>query len=401
MPVFAYGAVDQENGSVSGTITADSPRQARDKLRGQGLRVRAISDCTASSGKRALPFLRSSVSTAQMAAILRELATLIAVGIPVLESLETLIRQYRGRTRHALMLVRDRISAGCSLAEAMTEQPQVFDALCVQMVEVGENSGSLDYALEQLAAFKERSLELKDQVLSAILYPAIVFGVSLLVSIFLMTVVVPMLLTNLVEAGRELPWPTRMLKHVSDLLLHQGWIVVLGAVLVVAIVVSVLSTRTGRKAWHRFLLRIPLLGTMAEKQAISRIALVISTLIRSGVEYLKAVEFAGRSTRNLVYRDALTESSSAVSAGVDIGNAVEATGVFPPTVVHILTVGQQSGTLDDMLERLSQNYDRQVSSSSSRLASALEPILILVLAVFVGFILFATLLPILEASNVL
>lgn len=400
MGIYAYQALNVDQGVSRGQVVADSPRQARDKLRDQGLRVQSIKHL-GDSPEGHLSLFRRSVSTAQVASMLREMATLVGVGIPITEALDTLIRQNRGRLRQALMLVRDQVTAGASLAEAMADQPAVFDALSVRMVEVGENSGTLDGVLEQLAGFKERSLELKDRVLSAVLYPTIVFGVSILVSIFLMTVVVPMLLTNLIEAGRELPWPTKALKFMSDLLIQRGLFFAIGLGVLVAAFVAFVNTNAGRKVWHRVLLRIPLLGKMARKQAISRIALVISTLVRSGVEYLKAVEFAGRSTRNRVYRDALTESSEAVAAGVDIGQAIEETGVFPPLVVHIFNVGQQTGTLDDMLERLSKDYDRQVTSASTRLASALEPILILALAIFVGFILFATLLPILEASNVL
>jgi type II secretory pathway component PulF len=243
--------------------------------------------------------------------------------------------------------------------------------------------------------------ELKDRVLSALLYPAIVLAVSLAVTIFLMVVVVPMLLGNLIEAGRQLPWPTRLLKGTSDLLVERGWLPLAAAALTVLGISAAMRTRRGRRAWHWLLLRIPLIGPMARKQTIARIALVLATLIRSGIVYLKAVEIVVRSTSNLIFREALEASARDVGAGRDISQALERTGVFPPLVVHIFSVGQQSGRLEEMLERLATDYDRQVAGSSVRLASALEPLLILTLALFVGFILFATLLPILEAGNVL
>jgi general secretion pathway protein F len=326
---------------------------------------------------------------------------LLGVGIPVTDAIDTLAQQQRGGYRTALLLLRDRVSAGAGLAEAMAEQPDVFDPLSIRMVEVGENSGTLEAVLEQLAGFKERASELKDRVLTALLYPAIVFTVSLAVSIFLMVVVVPMLLTNLLEAGRKLPWPTRVLKAMSDLLVERGWIPFIIVVVCGGALLAWLRTTRGRRMWHRFLLRLPLIGSMARKQTIARIALVLSTLIRSGIVYLKAVEIVVRSTSNVVFREALEQSANDVASGIEISRSLEKTGVFPPLVVHIFSVGQQSGRLEEMLERLATDYDRQVASSSARLASAFEPLLILTLAVFVGFILFATLLPILEAGNVL
>ncbi|HVA51071.1 MAG TPA: type II secretion system F family protein [Pirellulales bacterium] len=400
MPVFSYQAIAADKKTTRGTVTADGAKQARDQLRRRGLLVQTIQQ-TAVAERRAFTLPWSRRFGSKVTSTIRELATLLGVGIPVTDALDTLAQQQRGAYRTALLILRDRVAAGASLAEAMAEQPDVFDPLCIRMVEVGENSGTLEAVLEQLAGFKERASELKDRVLTALLYPAIVFAVSLAVSLFLMIVVVPMLLTNLLEAGRKLPWPTRVLKAMSDLLVERGWIPAALLAAGACAMVVCLRTSGGRRTWHRFLLRLPLIGSMARKQTIARIALVLSTLIRSGIVYLKAVEIVVRSTSNVVFREALEQSAKEVGAGIEISTSLERTGVFPPLVVHIFSVGQQSGRLEEMLERLATDYDRQVASSSARLASALEPLLILTLAVFVGFILFATLLPILEAGNVL
>lgn len=402
MAVFTYKAVNGLGISNHGMIAADTPRQARDQLRQQGLSVEHVELCQPPKTNRfSWQFSWPGANANKLAATVREMATLLAVGIPVTETLDTLVRQHRGGFRKALMQVRDRVSGGIGLAAAMGEQPAIFDSLCVAMVEVGENSGNLEAVLNQLADFRERSLELKDRVVTVLLYPCIVLAASLSVALFLMTVVIPMLLTNLLDAGRELPWPTRVLKGCSDFLLDYGWMLAILAGLIAISIIAGLRTRVGQRAWHRSLLRIPLIGSMAQKQAIARIALVMSTLIRSGVVYLTALEIACRSTRNVVIREALEQSGRDVGAGHDLGIALERTAVFPPLVIHIFSIGQKSGRLDELLERLAENYDRQVTSISSRLASALEPVLILVLAVFVGFILFATMLPILEAGNVL
>jgi type II secretory pathway component PulF len=213
--------------------------------------------------------------------------------------------------------------------------------------------------------------------------------------------VVPTLITALVEAERSLPWPTRVLQRASDLLLMHGWWVCLVIIGVLTIVVMILRAAEPRRICHRWLLRIPIVGPLALKQSIARIALVMATLMRSGIVYLSALEIAARSTRNLAVQQALEESGSAVRAGKDIGQALARSGLFPPLVIQVFAVGQQSGRLDEMLPRLSADYERQVRGGAARLVSLLEPVLIVVLAVFVGFILFATLLPILEAGNVL
>ena len=400
MSVFAYTALDARRAGVKGLVSADSAGQARELLRERGLLVQTVEPHRSASDR--LRLLRGfRTSDAQLAATAREIATLLAVGVPLVDALDTIIRQQKGAMKDALLMIRDRVSGGMSLAEAMAVQPRVFDELTRRMVEVGENAGNLEVVLEQVADFKQRAGALKDQVLAAILYPAIVLCASLLVTVFLMTVVVPMLLTNLTEAGRELPWPTRVLRGISEFLVSHGVFLVLGISIVCVVLGGALKTTKGKRICHRLVLRLPLLGSMATKQAISRTAMVLATLMRSGIVYAQAADIAARSCKNSVFRDAILSSNEEIRAGQDIGDALEKTGVFPPLVVHLVSVGQASGKLEDMLERLSRNYDNHVNALATRLAAVLEPVLILFLAVVVGFILLATLLPILEAGNVL
>lgn len=401
MSVFVYKAIDVRRGAVNGTVAADSPRQARELLRARGLSVHEIAEHSAKASggfslRRRAPRHAGKVTTA-----IREVATLLGAGISLVDAISTVCEQHKGDFRSALLLLRERVSAGVGLAEAMAEQPEVFDPLCIHMAEVGENSGTLETVLDQWAEFKERSLALKDRVITALLYPTFVLVIGIGVVLFLMTFVIPMLLENLLDAGRPLPWPTKIVKGLSDLLIHYGGLLgILTGGAVVGLVMAVKSPR-GRRLWHRLLLRVPLLGTMARKQAIARIAMVIATLLRSGVEFLRALEVTGRSVGNSLVSDALAEVGREVAAGQEIGRALEKTGIFPPLAVQIFTVGQESGRLEEMLDRLAADYDRQVTRMSERLTAALEPILIVTLAVFVGFILLATVLPILEAGNVM
>lgn len=400
MTVFAYHATDAAGHPETGSISADSARQARDSLRERGL----IIDRMVPEHERRAAAPRWSPrrrSQHQVALAVRELATLLAVGIPLADALDTLCRQHSGAFRTTLMLVRDRVNSGAALATAMSDQPEVFDEVAVQMVQVGENAGTLDAVLEQLAEFKERSVLLKDRVWTALLYPVVVLTIAMCVSLFLMTFIVPMLLTNLVDAGRELPWPTVVLKGMSDFLLAHGVTLAVGGGLSFLGLAAFARTESGRRICDRALLKIPLLGTLLRQQAVARMAFVMATLLRSGIVFVHALDFAARTSKNSVLRDALLRSREAIDAGQDIGAALDATNVLPPMVIHVFSVGQESGRLESMLERLAETYDRQVATTSARFTSLLEPILIVVLAVFVGFILFATMLPILEAGNVL
>lgn len=401
MAVFQYKASDEKRIPREGTIAAETPRQARDQLRARGLTVRSIApheDCRGAGG---IPFWRRGYYERKVTTTIRELGTLVGVGIPVLEALETVSRTQSGKFLASLQALQDRVASGAGLAEAMSEQSAIYDELSVQMVELGEMSGNLDRVLNQLADFKERSSEFKDRVKSAVLYPSIVFVASIGVALFLMSTVVPMLLSHLTDAGRPLPWPTLVLKTISDALVDYGSAIAFALISGLIGAISYLRTNSGRRFKHGLLLRSPLIGTMTRMQAVARLAMVIATLLRSGIVLVKALELSARSCSNQILRDALDQARADIQTGREIGRAFEQTGEFPPLVIQVFSVGQQTGRLEEMLDRLAADYDRRVTVWSTRLGTILEPILILFLAVFVGFILLATVLPIMEAGNVL
>jgi type II secretory pathway component PulF len=271
----------------------------------------------------------------------------------------------------------------------------------VSIVEVGENAGTLDVALARLVEFRRRSAGLKNRVVSALMYPCIVLAAGLGVSVFLMTYVVPGLLDVLADTGKELPTATVVVKALSDFLVHWWWALLLGLIGLVGGTGAVLRTEAGRRRWHRAQLKIPLVGELIRKQAVARVAMVMATLLKSGLVFVRAVQIAQRTMRNVVLRDALVACEQAVYAGRDIAAALEGTQAFPPLVIQLFAVGQASGRLEAMLESLAADYDTQVDIASARLTTLLEPLMMVLLAILVGFIAFATILPILEAGNVL
>jgi len=401
MAVYVYIASGSDTATVRGTLTADSPRQARDQLRAQGLAIREIVEQTPGAREGRLARYLASRQAVKVTGLLQEMATLLAAGIPLLEALDTITRQHEGRFRRSILLLRDRVAAGGSLAEAMALQPALFDDLCRSIVEVGENAGTLDTALERLVEFRRRTAGLKNRVASVLLYPGIVMGIGLAVSVFLMTYVLPNLLGVLRDSGKPLPTTTLVIEGASQLLIGWWWAILLIAAALATGLGAILRTERGRRTWHRLQLRLPLLGDLIRKQAIARMAMVMATLLRSDVVFVRAVQIARRTVSNRIFRDALVACEEAVLAGRDIAAALEQTRAFPPLVIQVFAVGQASGRLETMLENLAADYDTQVDLMAGRLATLLEPIMTILLAIVVGFIAFATILPILEAGDVL
>ena len=324
---------------------------------------------------------------------------LLQAGVPMLEALDTLGNQHSGSFRAAILNVRDQVSSGMSLAESFGKRPDLFDEASVHLIEVGENSGNLPTILEQLADFKQRLLEFKDKVVTALIYPALLLVFGLSAAVFLMTFVMPELLANLEETLDQLPWPTRVVRAVSDVLVNSGlWLAIATAGCLFAVWLWTQTDR-GRLVWHQTLLKLPVVGGLFLKQGVARIAMIISTLSRSGVELPRAIELAERSTDNRVLKNALHQAGEQIASGADLADAFRGADVFPPLAVRVFSVGQESGRLEQMLERLSKDYEKQVTTRSARITAMLEPVLILFLAAFVGFILLATILPILEAGN--
>ncbi len=404
MAVYAYianGNGGSGEAPVHGTISADSARQARDQLRGRGLSIREIVEQRPGGREGWRTRYLLGRQAGKVTGFLQEMSTLLRAGIPLVEALDTIARQHVERFQASILLLRDHVAAGGSLAEAMALQPALFDALCLNIVEVGENAGTLDTALARLVEFRRRAEGLKNRVAMALMYPCIVLVVALAVSVFVMTYVLPNLLGVLLESGKPLPMATVVIKVMSDFLVGWWWAVLLGAIATAGIVGAVLRTDAGRRKWHRMQLNLPLLGELIRKQAIARMAMVMATLLKSGVTFVRAVQIAQRTVHNVVLRDSLVACELAVCAGQDISVALESTRAFPPLVIQVFAVGQASGNLEEMLENLAEDYDVQVDITLARLTALLEPIMLILLAIGVGFIAFATILPILEAGDVL
>ncbi len=252
----------------------------------------------------------------------------------------------------------------------MAEQKDCFDELCVSIVQVGENTGSLEAALLRLADFKEKAHRLASRVTTALIYPAVVCVVGVAVSVFLMTYVVPNLLGALTQAGKELPAVTQAVKAASDAIRSWWWAMLLALGAAAAGARVLVRSEKGRLAADRFVLRVPVLGDLVRKENTSRMAVVLAALLRSGLPFVEALRVTRGTMRNRVFRRAMDEYETAVTAGADVAASLERTGVFSPMVVQMLAVGQKAGQLEDVLEQLADAYEQQVSVATTRVRSA-------------------------------
>ena len=423
MPLFRYQASEEGGGKAAGEVVAESLRGARDELRRRGWvvwggREVGASGATAyaTKGRRGpSPGLEDSTTLSpgervqikrgrkipgsQWSQMILELSTLLAGGIPLLEAMKTLAAEQTPRVRSILIRVQEQIAGGMPLSEAIRLEGVVDDDLSIQLIRVGEETGHLDETLSQLAAFQQRWLLLKDQVTSALIYPLFVLAFGLAAAVFLMTWVMPMLLESLTETLTVLPWPTRVVKAGSDVLVGY-WPVLLGVVVLVVVLWTSVNRMAVFQKWRdRFVLDVPLLGKLILKQSLSRAGMIIALCMRTGLTLVDAMELVANSLPNRAIQQAFRDGHEAIQSGKSLSEALAETGVFPALAIQVFSVGQESGQLPEMLDRMVEDYDRQVEMASRRLASLVEPVLILFLAVMIGFLILAVILPILEAGN--
>lgn len=403
MPVFTYKAYNAAGQVKSGIEDADTARDARVRLRRQGLHVTDIEELATKSdrGKSTLArALDRRATKRELPTITRQLATLLRSGIPLNESMKALVEQIETRRLEIVFRdLRERINAGSSFAEGLEQHPGVFPKLYVSMVRAGEAAGNNDVVLQRLADFMLKSARTRNKVLSALMYPLIMLAVGVIVVGFLMVKVVPNLI-ELVEAkGGELPGPTAALKAVTDFFTGYWILLGVGAVVAVMLFMAVHSRPRGRYAIDKMMLSMPIFGDLFRKQAISRFAVTLSTLLKTGVPILEAIKIVREVVNNAVLAKVLDDLHAAILQGADIAGPLKRSGIFPPSVGYMIAVGEQSGELEEILDTLAESYDTEVEVATERMTAALEPIMIVLLAGIVTFIVFAIVLPMLSLSS--
>jgi general secretion pathway protein F len=421
VPIYQYTALAPGGDVKKGVIDADTARDARQRLRKENLLVTDIAEGRSSrkrkggNDKGAKPGMLARIREARAAhsgptgrdlelvtAATRQLGTMLGSGIPLTESLRAMIEQAQERrTETVFREIREAVNQGASLADALEQHPGFFTDLYVNMVRAGEATGNVDVVLSRLADYLQYQRTIRRKVVSALTYPVMMICLGFLVVTALLTFVVPQITEMLEDTGQALPTPTRILIAISDGF-RDYWL--LGA-----IAIAILSffferiykkNEGGRLKIDRFMLKMPVLGDVLLKQAVSRFTRTLSTLLQSGVNAVQSLEITRNVIQNRVVSDATEHIRSRIVEGTDISTPLRATEVFPAVVTYMVAVGEQAGELEQMLDRIADSYDEEIEIATERMTSVLEPIMIIGLAIVVGFIVISIVLPILQVGQI-
>ncbi len=404
MPVYEYKAFNPAGQTKTGICDADTAREAREKLRRDKFHVvslKVIEQEEEHSRSSLRAFFHRKRKTGELAMVTRQFATLLESGIPMAEALRALSDQIQAKYLETVFRdLREKITGGLSIAEAMGHHPNVFDDLYVNMVKAGEAAGNVDAVLRRLSEYMLKQNRMRNKVGAALMYPLVMVGVGVIVVSILMAFVVPKIVDLVRARGDDLPTPTRILIAASTFLRDYWYLLALGALATSAIYSAFRRTPSGRLATDRFYLGMPIFGDLFRKQAVSRFAITFSTLLKSGVPVLECLLIVKNVVNNAVIANVLDDVHNRIMEGADISTPLKNSKVFPPAVGYMVAVGEQSGRLEEILDKLAETYDEEIDIAVQKMTSVLEPVLILGMAVVVAFIVISILLPMLQLSNV-
>jgi type IV pilus assembly protein PilC len=392
MPVFTYRGTNKAGTTVTGERTANTKDELKASLRREQINVSKLSE----KGKEfSIPSFGSGVDSKELAIFTRQFSVMIDAGLPLVQCLEILAGQQENKTFQKILNgTRASVEGGSTLSAAMKQYDKVFDALYYNMVEAGETGGILDTILQRLSSYIEKNVKLKRAVKSAMIYPIAVLGIAGGVIILLLWKVVPIFITLFNGLGVDLPLPTRIVIMMSNFI---GSIYGLLILVFFAGVVFALKfwygTPQGRYAIDSVLLRLPLIGILLRKIAVARFTRTLGTLISSGVPILEGLDITARTSGNAVVERAITATRKAVEAGRSLVDPLKETNVFPGMVTQMIGVGEQTGAMDAMLQKIADFYEDEVDAAVKDLLTAMEPIMIVVLGVVVGGIVISMYLP--------
>ncbi len=405
MPIYDYLALDDKGRKVKGVIDAAHVVAARQKLRDSNIFPVELNEGGSKSKgtatQKSAGGIFGKVRLSDISIFTRQLATLLGAGLPLVPSLATLVSQTANpQLKNTLARIKDEVNEGNSLTYAMSLFPKIFSPFYVNMVKAGEASGMINLVLERLADFNESQQALKTKIQSALAYPLIMFLIGALVIMFLVTFVVPNITQIFEEMHQTLPLITVILITVSGFLKSFWWL--LGGIMLVVFFVikyGLLRTERGHYLWDRLKFRAPLFGPLNQKIAVARFSRTLGTLLQSGVPLLTSLEIVANVVNNRLMADAVRKAAKDVEEGQSLSLPLSKNGLFPPIASEMIAVGEQSGTMEVMLQRIADALETETSANVMTLTSLLEPLMILVMGFLVGFIVVSVLLPIFEMNQ--
>ncbi len=404
MAIYEYKGLDLQGKNKAGVVDADNPRVARAKLRKSGIfpvELTQAQQAAATGLSKPIPIFSERMTLAETAVMTRQLSTLIGAGISLMEALAALTEQVEKPIAKKIWIdVREGVKEGSSLADALARHPKVFSLLYRQMVRAGEASGTLDRILIRLADYLESQVRLRNKLFSILTYPVLMMFVSGFILIFLISFVVPKVTAIFADLKQALPLPTVILLALSNFLRSYGWLLIGVGIIGGMALRRHFQTPRGREQYDRLILRVPLAGKVAKMVAISRFTRTLATLLASGVPLLTALEIVQQVVGNKVLEEAIQGARGNIREGQSIAEPLKRSGLFPPLVTHMIAIGEKSGELEGMLQKVSEAYDNEVETVVTGMTSLLAPLMILGMGAVVLFIVLAILLPIFEVSQI-
>jgi len=403
MPRFSYQAMTRTGAVVTGTLEAESSVELVSKLKGSGYYPMAVSEEVAEE-KHRFPVLRFGhrVRSSEVEFFSYQLATLLNSGVPLIRALSVASEQVTNVTlRNAIDQIRYDVEHGSTLYDALGRHKRIFSNLYINIVRAGETGGVLGLVLARLADFSEKQRRLKNAVVSALFYPAILIFAGLAIGAFLILFVIPRLSSMFTELGTALPWPTQVLMTVAGFIRGYWWIILFAIVGVAISLRQYARTESGKHNIDRLKLKLPLAGSVFRIAALSRFARTLGTLLDNGVPILQSLAIVRETIGNIIYRDVVESSEKEVERGESLAASLQRSSQFPALVTHMLAIGEESGKPQDMLAKLSEYYDTEMDKQLERISGLIGPLIILIMAVVVGFLVVAAMLPIFEASSMI
>jgi type IV pilus assembly protein PilC len=392
MPVYVWKGRNKYGQIVAGERVASSIEEATKLLTREQILVIKIEKKSAFKIPRLIP---KKVSSQELAVFTRQLSVMFSAGLPLVQALEILGTQQQNKLfREIILSVKNDVEAGSSLANAFSKHPNVFDKLYCNMIASGEASGNLDQILQRLALYIEKATKIRGQIKSAMAYPSVVLSVAVIIVIIIMWKVVPTFANLFMEMGISLPLPTQITIAVSRFIGSYFYLLIGGFIGFGAILRAYYQTYSGRRVIDRILLKLYVIGDLIRKTAVARFSRTFATLLTSGVPMLDSLEITSKTAGNAIVEDAVMEARKLVSEGKSLVESLSVSKVFPPMVLQMIGAGEQTGALDQMLNKIAEFYEDEVDRAVHTLVSLLEPIMIAFLGVIVGGIVMSIYLPI-------
>jgi type IV pilus assembly protein PilC len=399
MPTFTYKARNWDGKIVTNDMEGESKEFCIAKLREKGYFVTSIAEKKGSGGISISLFTRG-VSSQEVCIFARQFATMIGSGVPLVRCLTILQAQAENPTfKKIITQIRSDVEGGSTFSKSLEKHPKVFSDLFCSLVKAGEVGGILDQILERLADYLESSETLKAKVKGALTYPVVVFAIAGLVVLALILFVLPQFKDIFSSMNVELPWVTKALLGTSDFMVAWWFIIVPSLVAVPVLIWNFFQTKTGSRIFDTNILRMPAIGMMMRKVAVAKFTRTLGTLIASGVPILQALEVTAQTAGNVIIAEAVDKTRVSIREGESIADPLKSSGVFPPMVVQMIAVGEETGELDKMLSKIADFYDTEVDQAVKGLTSVIEPIVIVVMGIVIGGIVMAVFMPMLKLVN--